>query len=143
MEQKNGNFKFINFNDHILGKKIFAGSDFLISTLKHDPCDMSLLIGMKYGAVPVAYFSSNVKDIVIDIDDTEPNGFIFKEHSKDGLIKAVNKAISYYKDREKWLKIVKNSMNFDSTIIQNIKEYINLYNEKERQKERKLCQEQK
>lgn len=127
LEQGNNNLRFVDSNNHIFEKKIFAGSDFLVSILKSDPYGMPLLVGMKYGAVPVAYFSSSVKDIVLDTNSTEPNGFIFKELSKEELIKAVTRAISCYKDRERWLKIVKNSMSFNSTLAPNINKYINLY----------------
>lgn len=118
---------FINY-DYTLSKKIFAGCDFLISPKYFDPSGITILSAMRFGCVPVAYSIGAVKEIVIDIEfQAEANGIVFKNYKKEDLLEALNKALKTYKNKEKWTKLVKNAMNFNSNPVSAAKKYINCY----------------
>lgn len=120
--------KVINNYDQLLSKKIFSGSDFFINLSKYEPSGIPLLIAMKYGSIPIAYDVRATKEIVIDVEvQEEANGIIFKAFKKEDLIEAINKAIKYYKNKEKWPRLVKQAMSFDSSRLKMAKTYLNLY----------------
>lgn len=128
IEKRYKNFKLIELSDHDQIKKIFAGSDFVISTNKSDPTGITILKSMRYGAVPIAYLGGAVKDIVLDFQkEVDGNGIVFESYTPDALVEAVNKALSIYKNREMWPKIVKSAMNCDLSNEITAKEYIKYY----------------
>ena len=122
------NIKIINDDDHNLSKKIYSACDFLICPSMYEPSGNSLLVGMKYGCVPVAYAIGAVKDIVIDLSlIEEANGITFKEYKKEDFLNAISIAMKCYKNKEKWPRIVKQAMNFDSSKLNSARKYINCY----------------
>lgn len=117
----------IDFNSEV-AKKIYAGSDFLLSPGKIQSSGTSILIGMKYGCIPVSFFSGAAKDILVDIDNEEKgNSVLFYEYSKEGLINAVNKALKFYRNKDRWTNLVKEAMSFESEDLNCAKTYLKCY----------------
>lgn len=122
------NIKVYQGNNPNITKKIYGGSDFFISTSKCEANGNSLLCAMKYGCIPIAHFKGAIKDIVVDFDQHEEgNGIIFSEFDEVSLIEAINKAIKHYKNKEKWPRLVKQTMSFNINPQNMAKEYVNLY----------------
>lgn len=117
----------IDFNTS-LAKKIYAGSDFFLNPGRVQSSGTSVLIAMKYGCIPVSYFSGAMKDILIDINDEEKgNGILFNDYSKEGLIDAVGKALKFYKNKDRWTNFVKEAMNYESSKLNSSKMYLKCY----------------
>lgn len=128
LSTKYKNLKVLTSNDQILSKKIYAGSDFFLSPKKEDPNGLSVLIAMRYGAIPISYAIGAIKDILTDVEfKDDANGIIFKNYTKEDLLEAINKAIKYYKTKDKWPKLVKEAMSFDSLTTSAAKQYTNCY----------------
>lgn len=122
------NIKVFTGYDNTLSKKIYAGSDFFICTSKCETSGSSILAAMKYGSIPIAHYKGAVIDIVSDIEKKEEgNGIIFTEYNEVSLIEALNKAIKYYKNKEKWPKLVKQAMSFGLSPLSAAKKYVNCY----------------
>ena len=123
------NIKVLSAHEHDTIKKIYAGCDFFISINKPEPSGISALNAMKYGSVPIVYATGAIKDIGIDTyeDDERGNCFSFSNYKKDDLLDAIAKAIKYYKNREKWPKLVKQCMTYDLNTFETAKKYINCY----------------
>ncbi len=115
--------------DHNFAKKIHAALDFYIRPEEIQPCGNSILTAMKYGSIPVAFNSGAIKEIITDVDSSsnEPNGIVFNNHTKEDLLESIIRAIKYYKNKEKWTKLVKSAMSFDTSKLNTAKNYINCY----------------
>ena len=114
--------------DHKITKKICAGSDFFICPGEKHPDGNSVLVAMKYGSIPIAFKSGAIKEIITDIDSSEElNGLIFEKYTKEALFESIIRATKYYKNKEKWTKLVKSAMSFDTTKLNTTKNYINCY----------------
>jgi len=55
-------------------------------------------------------------------------GFTFIEPRSEGLLSAVKKSLSVYKDKLLWTSLVKSVMSLDYSWKTSAKEYINLFN---------------
>ena len=121
------NIKVFCAFDHALSKKIYAGSDFFLHPSQYESSGTSILIAMKYGSIPVAHGTPATKEIIIDIVLEEANGIIFKNYTKEDLLEAISKARTYYKNKEKWPRIVKSAMSFDFASINAAKRYLDCY----------------
>ena len=108
--------------DHIFAKKIYAGTDFYLCPEKIQPDGSSALIAMRYGSIPISYNSGAIKEII-----GEFNGITFNNYTKEDLFESIIRALKYYKDKEKWTKLVKSAMSFDTSKLNPAKNYINCY----------------
>jgi starch synthase len=118
---------FIDFNSSF-AKKIYAGSDFFLSVSKTNSGGASILTSMKYGSVPIAYSSGVNSEIITDIEEKEnANGLLYTAHTRDNLILAISKAIKYFKNKDGWTKLVKESMSSDSSRVKPEEEYLKCY----------------
>ncbi len=115
--------------DSSLASQIYASSDIYLMPSKSEPCGLSQLIAMRYGAVPVVNATGGLKDTVIPFDGLENGtGFNFQSYSREDLLGALNRCITvYYNNKTAWNKIVSNAMSFDSSWDKPAKEYMEIY----------------
>jgi len=127
-QYKNIRVIFSKHYEDSITRKIYSGSDFLLSLKQSEPSGLSVLIGMIYGSIPVAYSIGAIKEIVIDVEFGEKaNGFVFKELKKESFLETLEKAIRYYKNKEIWPGLVKQAMSFNSSEFGAAKKYLNCY----------------
>ena len=115
--------------DSKLASQIYASSDIYLMPSKSEPCGLSQLIAMRYGAVPVVNATGGLKDTVIPFDGASSGtGFNFQTFSREDLLDALRRALSVYGgDKKAWDNIVKNAMNYDSSWDKPAKEYMDIY----------------
>lgn len=111
-------FKF----DESLAHKIYAGSDIFLMPSRYEPCGLSQMISLKYGAMPLVFKTGGLADTV-----TLENGFVFVDYSKEALLKAMLRACSAHKDKDHWLTLVRKGMLCDFSWEKSAAEYIKLY----------------
>ena len=118
----------IVFSDK-LAKKIYAASDMFLMPSFYEPCGLSQLIALRYGSVPIVRETGGLKDTVIQFDpeDDSGTGFLFKDYNKDAMINTINKALSFYKHQEKWIKLAKRALLTDNSWGYSAELYLNLY----------------
>lgn len=126
------NLKF----DNALAHKIYAGSDMFLIPSCFEPCGLGQLISFTYGTIPIVHKTGGLADTV---DQFRPNtgrgkGFVFSEYSSKSLLEAIKKAISLYKNKKKWNKLMKNGMEADFSWGRAAKEYIGLYKKAQQKK---------
>ena len=115
--------------DAVLAQRIYAGSDILLMPSLYEPCGLSQLFGMRYGAVPIVRETGGLKDTVIpyNIHSGEGTGFTFANYNAHEMRDAVARAIDVYRNREEWENLVKACMNQDFSWDHSAREYLNLY----------------
>ncbi|MBD5086767.1 MAG: glycogen synthase GlgA [Clostridiales bacterium] len=113
-----------------LASKVYCSSDMFLMPSKFEPCGLSQMIAMRYGALPIVRETGGLKDTVLPYDYTtgRGTGFTFYSYNAYDLLYAVERAVGMYRDyKEDWAKIVNNAMTKDFS-WQNISlRYIDLY----------------
>ena len=107
----------LGFNNE-LSHLTAAGSDFLVMPSRFEPCGLSQMYSMVYGAPPIVRATGGLKDSVEQYIEGEAGGtgFLFEHATPDALYYAIGWACSTYYDRpEEYAKIQRNGMLRDFT----------------------------
>jgi len=117
--------------DGVLAQRIYAASDMYLMPSLYEPCGLSQLFAMRYGAVPVVRETGGLKDTVkpYNVFTKEGTGFTFANYNAHEMKDAVARAIEIYRNRDEWENLVKRCMNQDFSWQNSAKEYKNLYEE--------------
>ena len=125
VKEKYNNIKII-FNDHAnKSQKEYAAADIVIMPSLYEPCGSSLMIGMRYGAVPVARHTGGLVDGSKEAVE-KGVGFTFDDFSVDAMMKAVKKAVELVKS-DKHDEVVKTLLQIDNSWQKASEKYIELY----------------
>ena len=92
------NLKF----DSALASRIYAGSDIFLMPSRYEPCGISQMIAMRYGAVPVVRATGGLVDTVQPYRNGRGTGFAFKEYSSAALLRTLKRAIEMYHEKNEW-----------------------------------------
>lgn len=112
-----------------LSRKIYAASDIFLMPSKSEPCGLSQMIALRYGAVPVVRETGGLKDSIQDSGDGAGNGFTFQTYNSGDMLYAVYRALKAYQDKEGWNILVERAMKCDFSWGRSANEYIRLYRE--------------
>ncbi|SHH33211.1 glycogen synthase [Thermosipho atlanticus] len=113
-----------------LAQKIYAGSDMFLMPSRYEPCGLGQMYSLRYGTIPVVRYTGGLADTVKEYDEKtfKGNGFGFKEYSSAYLLKAIARAVDFYKNKKvHWRKLVENAMKTDLSWERSAKEYLKLY----------------
>lgn len=109
--------------DEKLAHLIYAASDIFLVPSLFEPCGLTQMIAMRYGAVPVVRETGGLKDTV-----NNKVGLTFKNFSSDEFYKTLEKALSIYNKNSKlWHKLQVNGMKKDFSWDKSAQEYLRLY----------------
>jgi len=108
--------------DDALAHKIYAASDVFLMPSKYEPCGLGQLISFRYGTIPLVFKTGGLADTV-----SEKNGFVFDNYSKEGLIKAIERTVKAFGNKNKWRELVLKAMRYNFSWQESAKEYIKLY----------------
>lgn len=119
--------------DEALSHSIYAASDMFIIPSIFEPCGLTQMIAMRYGAIPIARKTGGLNDSVFDIDDdTIPvqlrNGFTFVSPDEQGFNGAFDRAFKHYlSDSEGWEELMHKVMSIDFSWDTSASQYEELY----------------
>jgi starch synthase len=119
----------VEYNNE-LAHQITASSDIFLMPSKYEPCGLNQMYSLKYGTVPIVRKTGGLADTVRDVNeyDVTGNGFTFPDFDPFQFLDTIERALSYFKDKEKWKKIIKVGMNEDFSWNNSAKKYIEIYN---------------
>ena len=112
-----------------LSRKIYAGADMFLMPSKAEPCGLSQMIALRYGAIPVVREVGGLRDSIQDSGTGEGNGFTFKNYDAMDMINCIRRAIAGYWQHDGWKTLIKRAMECDNSWVRSATEYINLYRE--------------
>ena len=115
--------------DAILARLIFAGADALLMPSKFEPCGLSQMEAMRYGAVPIVRKTGGLADSVEDYDPLKQTGtgFVFEKFDKYALFGTLIRAIETYKYPKLWEGIQKRAMSANFSWSASAKEYAEIF----------------
>ncbi|WP_294189064.1 glycogen synthase GlgA [uncultured Clostridium sp.] len=126
-EKISTNIRFSNELAH----KVYAASDMFLMPSLFEPCGLGQLIALRYGSIPIVRETGGLKDTVIPYNEytEEGNGFGFRNYSQDELLNTIRYSLNIFKDKNRWNKIIENSMKTDNSWEKSAKEYLRIYEE--------------
>jgi starch synthase len=115
--------------DEAVAHRIFAGSDLYLQPSLSEPCGTSQLMAMRYGSIPVVRETGGLKDTVVPYNEYSGrgNGFSFRGANVQEMLCAIDRAISFYRDKKTWKKIVRAAMKTDHSWRRSANEYVSVY----------------
>ena len=120
---------YIAYNENV-AHNIYAGCDALLVPSRFEPCGLTQLISMRYGAVPIVRETGGLKDTVQPYNAFENtgNGFTFDRYESGLLYDSINRAKTlYFENRVYWDDMVVRDMNKDVSWEQSAKQYKDMY----------------
>ena len=106
--------------EEVTAHAIVAGADVILMPSAFEPCGLTQLYGLRYGALPLVRRVGGMADTVVDctlenLDDGTATGFVFDEFSAQGLRAAVRRAFAL-STRPQWWRAVQHkgmALRFD------------------------------
>ena len=120
---------YIDYNENV-AHGIYSGCDAILVPSRFEPCGLTQLIAMRYGAIPIVRETGGLKDTVspYNMYDNTGNGFTFDRYESGLLYDAINRAKTlYFESRKYWDDMVIRDMNKDVSWEKSAKQYKDLY----------------
>ena len=116
--------------DGELPRSVYAGSDIVLIPSKFEPCGLTQMEAMRYGAIPVARRVGGLADTIIDFDpaiENAGNGFLFDDFEAMAFFIAIVRSFVNWRHRPSWRKLQLRAMKADFSWEHSAKEYISLF----------------
>jgi starch synthase len=108
-------FAYRRHFDERLAHLIEAGCDITLIPSRFEPSGLIAMYSLRYGALPVAYASGGIQEIVQDYDPTlEPSdlgyGFLCYDYSAEAFWDSIKRAQALFRDRTVWTGLIHRAM---------------------------------
>ena len=119
---------FFTFNAP-LSRAVYAGSDMFLMPSRREPCGLSQMIALRYGAIPIVRATGGLADTVRDFDPGtgDGNGFAFAAYDAMALYAAVVRAVETFRYRSVWQQLMVRAMALDYSWAASARRYVDLY----------------
>ncbi|EIE18024.1 soluble starch synthase [Coccomyxa subellipsoidea C-169] len=117
-----------------LAHLMYAAADMVLVPSLFEPCGLTQLVAMRYGAVPIVRSTGGLADTVTDVDDgrrsAEGNGYRFSGMDNASLNTALDRAMQTFRDdRERWTDLSRRNMRIDWSWENSARSYVDIYNQ--------------
>lgn len=120
--------RFINRFDERLARRIYAGADFFLMPSREEAASTSVMIAMRYGAVPVVRNTGGLSDAVIDVvrQPERGTGFSFNAFTPEAFSRVLDQALNYQRSQQ-WPVLQARVMKRDFSWQMAAHAYVDLY----------------
>jgi len=113
---------------------LHAGSDIILQPSRFEPCGLTQLYALKYGAVPIVARTGGLAETIIDANEAAmaarvATGFQFQPGSCDDLYHAIDRALIAFARPTFWRRLQTQAMKADFSWSRSAAQYAQLYNE--------------
>lgn len=121
--------------DEGLSHRFYGGADAILVPSRQEPCGLTQMYALRYGALPVVRATGGLADTVVDatpdaVREGRATGFVFQEARPAALAGALERALSMYRDqRDTWAALQKRGMAQDFGWTAAARQYLDLYGE--------------
>lgn len=118
--------------DESLAHLIQAGSDALLVPSRFEPCGLTQLCALRYGAIPVVTRVGGLADTIVDanemaLESGAGTGVMFTPPHADMFRAAIQRAAELHGDTDTWRRMMKNAMRTDVSWGRSAARYAKLY----------------
>ncbi|AYV47690.1 glycogen synthase GlgA [Caulobacter flavus] len=123
--------RFIGYRED-LAHLIQAGADAILAPSRFEPCGLTQLCAMRYGAIPVVSRTGGLSDTIIDANSaaiarSAATGVQFAPPTRDMLEDAIRRTCALYRDPDGWRRVQLNAMASDSSWRSSAAEYAAMF----------------
>jgi len=126
--------RLILHHDEALAHFVYGASDLFLVPSLFEPCGLTQLIALRYGAVPIVRKTGGLKDSIVDLETPgksfkETNGFTFDSMVPDAhFMGTLERALSLFSHHpQKWHELMQNNMLMDFSWEKPAKKYVEIY----------------
>lgn len=122
---------FVEGYDEALSHQMFAGADVFLMPSRFEPCGLTQMQAMRYGAVPIVTAVGGLVDTVPDADTDAKHGvgFVAQRVEPTDLLAAMFRAARRLKDKRRHATLQKRMMSIDWSWAGPAQTYVDLYHE--------------
>ncbi|HSW16724.1 MAG TPA: glycogen synthase GlgA [Ramlibacter sp.] len=101
--------------DERLAHLIMGGADVILVPSRFEPCGLTQLYGLRYGALPLVHRVGGLADTVVDttphsLEAGVATGFVFEEFTAPALLTAMRRAVALHAQPQRWLAVAQTAM---------------------------------
>jgi len=124
---------FIGFNER-LSRLLYGGADAVLVPSRFEPCGLTQLIGLRYGALPIVARTGGLADTVIDANDAAlalgcGTGFVAAPDDVAMLSHAIRRAAAAFAQPALWRRLQANAMASDVSWTRSAAAYAALFHD--------------
>jgi starch synthase len=118
--------------DEAMAHRLIAGADAIAVPSRFEPCGLTQLYGLRYGALPIVRRVGGLADTVTDADASalqqgRATGFVFDDADADALADAFRRAAALYREPGRWQAVMATAMQRDNSWQQAAADYLAVY----------------
>ena len=119
--------------DEALAHRMLAGADVLMVPSRFEPCGLTQLYALAYGALPLVRRTGGLADTVVDtcpetLAEQRATGFVFEAIDAEALGQAITRACHFYAYHPReWAGVQQQGMRQDFSWRASAKGYLELY----------------
>lgn len=115
--------------DEPLAHRLIAGADILLMPSLYEPCGLTQLYALRYGAVPVVRATGGLADTVVNYEPRGrgATGFTFQDFSAAAMMQALGAALRAFGRPRTWARLQANGMARDFSWSASADRYLELY----------------
>lgn len=120
---------YIGYNEE-LAHRIYAGSDLFLMPSRSEPCGLSQMIAMRYGAVPIVRRTGGLADTVksCQVGQEDGTGYLFESYEAGAMLDVIGQATGLYRgDRNGFDTVRRRGMTADFTWDRSAVAYRQIY----------------
>ena len=120
---------WIGYNE-ALARRIYAGSDLFLMPSRSEPCGLSQMIAMRYGALPIVRQTGGLNDTVrsCQLGQEDGTGFVFADYNAFDMQYVIRQAVDLYAmDHKRFAAVQQNAMTTDFSWGASARAYEALY----------------
>ena len=127
-----GRIGFVRGYDESLSHLVQGGADVILVPSRFEPCGLTQLYGLRYGAIPLVSRVGGLADTVIDANEAAAEagvatGLQFSPVDGPSLGEAISRAVSLYQRPEMWARMQRKGMKTDVSWTNSAGKYAGLY----------------
>lgn len=115
--------------DEPMASRIYAASDMFLMPSRFEPCGVSQLISLRYGAIPIVHRVGGLAETITDFNPRTGvgNGFVFDHHTGPSLLVALTRGVETFKYPKVWEHLTWQGMRQSFSWELPARKYIDLY----------------
>jgi starch synthase len=130
-ERFTGRLRVLLAFDDALAHRIQAGSDIFLMPSRFEPCGLTQMYALKYGAAPLVRATGGLRDTVAEFDPRRGtgNGFMFADYRAEALVDAMARARRLFADRQAWRRLMDNCFAADFSWTVSARNYLRWFDD--------------
>ncbi len=122
---------YVGFTEE-LAHVTWAGADMFLMPSRFEPCGLTQLYSLRYGAVPIVRETGGLADTVVDAEVAalragRATGFTFRPPTRDAMVQAIDRAVACWRRPALWRKVVRAGMEQEFSWTRSARGYVALY----------------